>query len=526
MTISDSERIVFFGDSLTDGGTVHAITSQILSVPFPLESAGYQRVFSNGPVYSQFLPALLGIASIENHAVGGARALGSRPISQLGDEDILAPLLLPGADPALLGFDINLGAQVARFVADEKADPFAGATTAVILIGLNDMKAFAGSDPSFPALQGLALIGRLGAATLGAAHRLADQGGVDEIVLYTFPDASFFPFSQGVGSGELKLAERLFDAHAAAMKNAAGALELAGVDTEVVDLGVLADEISADMQTFGFLRHGPVLFGTASDPMIGRDGSFFFPSNSAVVGLDPDQIVFYDIIHPTTALHGVLAAYSASVLEDRSYFLSDGDNVLLGSSGSDFVLARAGDDILTLRRGDDRIFAGPDDDRVYGDKGRDILAGGSGNDELYGGSGADVVAGNTGDDLLFGRPGPDILIDGLGADRAFGGPGDDVFFYTEAARIGGRTGVGVDRFFGEDGLDTLFLSVSEANRTAAATEIGRGGGPLGSFRFDTLNLSLEGIEAVVLLDRLDFGNAPVAPELQAALHEADLWGLV
>ncbi len=530
MSTSESDRIVFFGDSLTDDGTVFDITSQILSIPFPLASAGYAGVFSNGPVYSQSLPALLGVTEVENYAVGGARALGSRPISQLGSENLFAPLLLPGADPALLSFDINLGAQVGRFLAEEAADPFEGPfegqTTAAILIGPNDFRAIANSAPDTAVLEGLALVGRVSAATVGAAVTLAAEGDVDRIVLYTFPDATFFPFGQALDPALQPLADGLFEAHAAAIKLGAFALELAGIDTEVVDLDEIGDEISADMQTFGFLASGPVLLGSASDPMIAPDGTFFFPVNPAVAGLDEDQVRFYDAIHPTTALHGIFAAYSASVLEDGTRFLDDGNDFSLGSRGDDFVLAKAGDDMLFLRGGDDTALAGLGDDRVSGQDGSDILAGGSGNDTLWGGDGADVLAGNLGDDLLVGGDGADALIDGLGADRAFGGDGDDAFFYAEASLIGGVTGADADAFFGGGGLDTLFLAVSETNRAAAEAEIAGGAGPLGTYQFEALNLTLEGFEAVLLVDRTAFGDAPVAPELQAALDEADLWSLV
>jgi hypothetical protein len=522
MNPSDSERIVFFGDSLTETGAIHAITSQILTVPFPLESAGYKRVFSNGPVFSQILPGLLAVPLAENYAVGGAEAVGSKRLVDLNNGAI-ASFLLPGAPQDLVEFDLNLSAQVTRFLADETADPFEGRTMASLLIGLNDFGEFR-PETGDPALEGLQLLSEVVTATLGAAAVLGTIGGVDEVILYAFPDVSFFPFSQSLDPALLSLAEQLFDGHEAAIRLGAAALEVSGIDTEVVDLGDITDEISADPQTFGFLAEGPILFGSASDPLIAPDGTPFFPENPAVAGLDEDQVIFFDFLHPTTALHGVIAAYTASVLEESTFFLGEGEDFSLGSGGDDFVLARGGDDVLFLRGGNDTAFAGLGDDRAWGRDGNDILAGGSGNDTLRGGDGADVLAGNVGDDLLFGGDGADALIDGLGADQAYGGDGDDAFFYAEASLIG-STG-DTDHFYGGDGLDTLFLAVSEANRAAAEAAIAGGGGPLGTYDFAALNLSLADFEAVLLVDRLDFGDATVAPELQAAVDEAALWGLV
>lgn len=515
---AENDRVVFFGDSLTESGTIYGLTSQIVAVPFPLQSAGYERVFSNGPVYSQILPALLGIPLVENYAVGGAEALGTKPLRELGD-GALVPLILPGAPEELVEFDVNLAAQVTRFLVDQAVNPFEGQTTASIFIGLNDLSEFMPSSAGDPVSVGLELLGAVVSATLGAATLLGTVGGADKVVLYTYPSASFFPLSEFLDPALLPIADQLFAGHEAAIRLGAAALELSGIDTAVVDLGGIGAEISADPQTFGILDFGPVLLGTAADPQVTPEGE-----NPAVTGLDPDQVAFYDYLHPTTALHGIWAAYSAAVLEDRARFLGEESNFWLGTGADDFLLAKAGDDTLLLRGGDDTAFAGPGDDRAWGQSGDDILSGGSGNDELNGGDGADVLAGNTGNDILVGGDGADALIDGLGADLLLGGAGDDAFFYAEAALIGGTTGADADVFSGGTGFDTLFLAVAEANRASVEAEFDAGQG--GSFSFVTLHLTATDIESVVILDRLDFAEAPVAPELAPLLAEADLWGLV
>ena len=67
------ERIVFFGDSFSDGGGLFDLTTQVLSVS-PLVEAGYGAGFTNGTVYADVLPVLLGV-STSNYAIADARAI-------------------------------------------------------------------------------------------------------------------------------------------------------------------------------------------------------------------------------------------------------------------------------------------------------------------------------------------------------------------------------------------------------------------------------------------------------------------
>lgn len=523
-----TDRILYFGDSLSDGGTIFEITSQILAVPFPLASAGYLGgVFSDGPVYSQTTPELLGFGEVGNFAVGGARALGSRPISEIGG-GALDPLQVPGADPDLLNFDIDFGGQIGRFLAGEAADPFSGSTTASILIGLNDLAAFAADTGPDPVGAGTALVENIVLTTLGAAQTLALQGGVDRVVLYTYPDASFFPFVQFLDPALQPLADLLVSGHAAGLEAGAAALNAAGIETIIVPLAEISGEIGADLGTFGFLSPGPVLFGSATDPdvEITPEGlAFSFPENPGVAGLDSDQIAFFDLLHPTSATHGIFAAFSEAVLEDDTHFLTDEADHLRGTRADDFVLAKGGDDHVRTHRGEDIVFGGLGDDWISTGSGDDIAVGGAGDDFVRGGRGADVVAGNSGDDVLKAGRGDDIVIDGLGSDIAFGGRGDDVFLYTDGALVGAETAGDHDIFFGGRGHDTLYLAVSEEIR--ADVEADAATSCFGFNHIDALNLTLIGIEEIVVVDdRQALASVSVDADQESQLAAADLWGLV
>ncbi|MEO0538694.1 MAG: SGNH/GDSL hydrolase family protein [Cyanobacteria bacterium P01_A01_bin.123] len=72
----DFDRLVLFGDSLTDTGGTFELSSQNLIVPLPPESLGYAQRFSNGEVYADIAPCLLGIEDVDNFALSAAASLG------------------------------------------------------------------------------------------------------------------------------------------------------------------------------------------------------------------------------------------------------------------------------------------------------------------------------------------------------------------------------------------------------------------------------------------------------------------
>ncbi len=530
MAAPEFDRIVYFGDSLSDGGTIYDVTAQLLFIPFPLDGAGYDGVFSNGPVHTQIAPDLLGV-EVANYAAGGARAIGEQPIGDLLARNGADQLINPAGDLSLLDFDINLGGQVARFVADEAANPYEGAQAASILIGLNDLSGFVPTTAD-PVAEGTALLQGIVGATLGAAQA-AVQAGADQVILYTFPDVSFFPFADFLDPALLPLGQLLIEAHRDAINLGATGLEAAGIATTMVDLGQITGEIVADMSTFGFLDvENSFYIGAATNPdiTVGPGGiELTFPENPAVAGLDADQFAFFDLLHPTSALHGIVAAYQAEVLTSETHFLDDGADVLRAGREDDFVLAKGGDDVLRLGRGDDVAFGGTGDDRAWGQGGDDILALGSGDDFGHGGGGNDVLAGGDGNDCLFGGASADLLIGGRGSDKAFGGAGADVFLWTDPALTGGADG-SCDIIFGGSGHDTLYLAVADHQRAAVEAELDHAGFLqrfFGYWNFETLGLKAVGVEEVVLVDsRADLASVDVPGALEGLLHEADLWGLV
>lgn len=176
-------------------------------------------------------------------------------------------------------------------------------------------------------------------------------------------------------------------------------------------------------------------------------------------------------------LPAIPGAYGTVVNDDQAAQVQNGDLVVLGSPGGDFIVLQPADPTGGVRvqwngqdlgvfaptgkvlvyggSGDDliRLVALPGDPdaipfghaaRLFGEDGNDVLdaGGATSNVVLVGGSGSDSLLGGAGRDLLFG---------GLGVDALYGGAGDDVL-------VGGSTAF-------DDNLVSLEALLDEWSRT-------------------------------------------------------------
>ena len=105
-----------------------------------------------------------------------------------------------------------------------------------------------------------------------------------------------------------------------------------------------------------------------------------------------------------------------------------------------------GNDVITLDETNGPLPAA----HLFGGDGNDTLIGGSGTDVLFGGAGNDFVAGGAGNDTLFGGDGNDFLDGDQGADVGFLGAGNDVFRWDQ--------GDGSDRVEGGSGSDQVLFN--------------------------------------------------------------------
>jgi Ca2+-binding RTX toxin-like protein len=82
---------------------------------------------------------------------------------------------------------------------------------------------------------------------------------------------------------------------------------------------------------------------------------------------------------------------------------TSGDDVIVGSNGSDEIRGLGGDDLICGRSGFDTIDGGAGNDNLGGGDKSDTLRGGSGNDRLRGGRMFDFLEGGPGDDKIGNR---------------------------------------------------------------------------------------------------------------------------
>lgn len=136
---------------------------------------------------------------------------------------------------------------------------------------------------------------------------------------------------------------------------------------------------------------------------------------------------------------------SESMLQGLAIFGGGGNDRLIGSNArgiGDHIDGGDGDDILTGRDGDDYIFGGNGRDQIDGGRGNDFLLGGNDHDVLVMGTGVDEIDGGSGDDILvFGAPGGEFRVDSFLNQIA-------IF----AASDGSSTGLG-----GASSIETLIL---------------------------------------------------------------------
>lgn len=496
-----SSSLVFFGDSLSDPGNLYDLGAGLISQEARDLIAGPTQSVSDGEVFSEYLVGLLAPDAVQNYAIAGAEAAGTLTLGELvigsGFED---DLLVPLDDPAL-DFDINIGAQVGRFL-DDNGPADLSDFTAVLLAGGNDYSDIDTSDPTAALPIVLAQMAATTGAILTAARDLA-LAGVGAVQIIALPPASFFPSSASLGAGELFLADLVFSFHNAVLFNGASAVAIPGSTIEVVSLDPFANAFLEDPETFGFLA-----------PL---DAQLTADDGAILDEFDADQVAFYDDIHPSTALHGVMAKYLE--IQDTKDVVAAGDDdgatYITGAGDSTILFAMGGDDLVFGSWGVDHFFGGSGNDELIGKAGADVLAAGSGDDEVYAGFGNDIVAGGSGDDILAGQDGDDVIIDGLGNDLAFGGDGNDIFIFHQSGLIGG-SGSDSDLFAGGSGTDTLYLVLDDATADIVGDIVSMG-------ELAALGITAFGIENIEVLRGRD-----ALLELSDAswFQEADLWGLI
>ena len=283
----------------------------------------------------------------------------------------------------------------------------------------------------------------------------------------------------------------------------------------------------------------------------------------------PNEVAFFDGIHPTYAGHGIQAIFADTVLaSDHTQFLDGTQSVIRAQGGNDFIFATPINPMNTSLNdnytiyggaGNDVIFAGPGTVTVHGGLGNDLIAAGSGDATLFGGPGTDVLATNSLlTNLLEGGSGDDALIANRGGKNTLdGGSGNDLFVLKENASLVNTDGTfdfGAQTIDGGEGQDTLRFVINdqipsaehalmaEFQQIETAFDASIANHHPGTFQADGLNVT--GIDRIQLqVDSVsnnpntpylithdivlsDGQGAPLSPTLKGLLHTAQQWGLL
>jgi outer membrane lipase/esterase len=265
------DRIVFFGDSLSDTGNVWYATGGFPPPPYNQGSGGAGPDFTGGqwsdplgPSWPTVFAAMYGLAATpsvvpggNNYAWGGARTGVN-------------------ADPAGVPW---LDQQVGLYSQDVMmgmGTPAAPTTLASIMIGGNDIANNLG-DPG-AIIRGITSI----VTQIGNLY----AAGIRQFLVANVPDVGATPTFQALGPATAAFATATTIQWNAALQAALGALALPGADINYLDL-------------FSFGKDPAVLahFANTTDPCL----------TATSICADPASYFYWDPFHPSSTAHALVA---------------------------------------------------------------------------------------------------------------------------------------------------------------------------------------------------------------------------
>lgn len=288
--------IYFFGDSLSDtGNTSYWTTDALFEFLYP-DTPGptyFEGRFSNGPVYSELLAAGLGLGPLvssfdggTNYAFGGAQTSGSGVIVSTAIDDV--------------------DEQVNDFLDLGPADPNA---LHVFLAGSNNFILGGETDESAPVADIAFELDRL--ASAGVQHLL-----VLNLPLFGLtPSYNQTATSRAEWNGRAETFNELLEQELDAFEIENPAVELVRLELETL----LSDLVSS-YTTYGFTNNTD----SAAPGLEAGDSNY---DESQIVA-QPNQYLFWDGVHPTTAVHTLLAEDALRTVLPEGDYNRDGDITL------------------------------------------------------------------------------------------------------------------------------------------------------------------------------------------------------
>jgi thermolabile hemolysin len=252
-------QLVVFGDSLSDTGTVFRATGGL----YPSDPPYFQGRYSNGRVWVEYLADQLGLSAgqISNFACGGA--------TTSGEFSNLVPGLL---------------AQVQSFT--KRQSNTTSNVLYVLWAGANDYLQGT-TNPTLPV------------ANISKAIESLAGIGATKILVANLPDLGQLPATRNTANSSNL--STLTEAHNSGLRRSLKVLKQRRSDLQIamLDANSLYRQAITNPAQFGFTQ-------VTSACLIGSSSC-----------RNPEQFLFWDSIHPTTAGHQILATTTAAALENQ-----------------------------------------------------------------------------------------------------------------------------------------------------------------------------------------------------------------
>lgn len=264
------ERVVSFGDSLSDTGNIYAESRQT----FPVHTGWLFGRFSNGPVWTEYLAQRLHVP-LNTWATGGA---------QTND----AHLIING-----------LKTQVDSFVRYSRMgiNPYdVSRTLFTIWIGGND---FVNGDREPEVVL----------ADLKAALRTLADRGARKIIVLGLPDLSlaptFHPLPGIADAGRddtSRVRSRVAEFNRALPRLLLEVSTLTDAEIQLVDTDLKFNALLENPHAFGFTNVRESCLDIRS-----RSASVYLTGATPRAGCDAQRYAFWDLMHPTTSTHALIS---------------------------------------------------------------------------------------------------------------------------------------------------------------------------------------------------------------------------
>ena len=267
--------LIVFGDSLSDVGNIDQASPSFFKFPGPYY---YEGRFSNGPVYVEALATGLGLPAIthsgaggDDFAYGGAQTAGTGGLEGLFIRDI--------------------DEQVSQFLSTRTVDP---AALFLVFAGSNDLVG-GETNVNVPVNQLASDIGRLVSA------------GARQFLIPNLPPLGFTPRFNGNATTVSQYNTRSADFNMA-LTTVLDNLEAGNPALEFhrLDVANMFVQALADPGAFGLTN----VTNAAAPGLQPGDSSY----DTNMIAAEPNEYLFWDDLHPTAAVHAILAERALTLL--------------------------------------------------------------------------------------------------------------------------------------------------------------------------------------------------------------------